>query len=119
MRTYSTRCNCKPDDNGFIDLTTDVDKAVSEAGIRSGRVLIASNDPACAVFLNECESGLKSDLNNVFDRILPEGRPSGAAVSATVVLPIVEGRLWMGDWQRVLAHSGNGDVDLLVQVAGT
>ena len=119
MRTHSARCQLAPDALGFTDLTAEIDELLTEAGIRSGRVVIASRDPGCAVFLNESETGLKKDLNRVFDRVMPNGRPSTAAVSATVVLPVVEGRLWMGDWQRVLAHSGDGAGELVVQVTGT
>ena len=117
MKTFSTHCEVVTEPSGFVDITEDVQKAVATAGIRSGRATVLSRRPDCAIFLNENESGLKQDLIEAFDRTLSQPRRPGTIGSASVVVPIEDGALWMGAWQRVLAHTEEPS-EVVIQVCG-
>ena len=115
MRIHSTVCLPQPSEAGFADLTVDVQRAIADAGISSGRVSVFARDPGAAVFLNENETGLRADLDRAFARL------SGGSVagSASVVLPVLEGQPWIGDWQRVIAYvTEQHDREFLIQITG-
>src|SRR5687767_10478055 len=104
MRTVSSSCEVVCEPGGFVDITEDIRHAVVAAGISSGRATVISTRAGCTIFLNENESGLKQDLVQAFARLGP-GIGSGASVgTASAVLPVKDGDLWMGEWQRVIAH---------------
>ena len=114
MRVYSTVCSSPTRGNGFCDLTDEVHTAILDAGVRDGRVSVFSTDVGCAVFLNENESGLRADLERTFARL--EG--GALAGSASVVVPVVDGEPWLGDWQRVMAFARAVDGRFVIQVSG-
>ena len=118
MKTFVTRCDVVCEPSGFVDVTEEIRGAVTSAGVQAGRATVTSRGADCVIFLNENETGLKSDLRSVFDRLLPRAHAAGAMGSASVVVPIVEGDLWIGDWQRVLAHLDTPG-DIVIQVCGT
>ncbi len=113
-------CAVKCGVGGFGDVTDIVRHEVDAAAISSGRATVFTRAPDCAVFLNENESGLKLDVANAISRIRhPDATVAGAG-SSSVVVPVVDGELWMGDWQRILAYAPGEecDPDLVVQVTG-
>ena len=116
MRVHSTECLAEPSDGGFRDLTLQVRSAITDAGIRAGRVSVFAPEHGSAVFLNENESGLRADLERALARLA-----GGALVgSASVVVPVLESQPWMGDWQRVMAFAPQeGKGRFLIQVVGT
>jgi len=113
----------------FIDVTDDVVGLVAEAGIENGMALVYSPHTTCAVVINERESGFIADLDEMLEGIAPlEGRyyrhddleirtegldddphevPNGHAhcravlMSASQAVPIVDGTLRLGRWQRI------------------
>lgn len=115
MRTFSTHCDVVCEPNGFVDITDNIKHAVLAAGVTDGRATVIARRPGCTVFLNENESGLKQDLVQAFARLLPDARTSVGSPSA--VLPIKDGELWMGNWQRVLAHLEDPS-DVMIHVWG-
>ena len=118
MKAFTTRCDVACEPNGFVDVTEEIRGAVRSADVRDGRATVTSHRPECVIFLNENESGLKKDLLGTLKRLLPDARAAGALGSASVVVPIVKGDLWIGGWQRVLAHL-EAPGDLVIQVYGT
>jgi secondary thiamine-phosphate synthase enzyme len=88
----------------FVDITDEVQATVAECGISDGHVTVFSESPACALLVNERESGLLDDLRNTVDRLESLGSHSNGNLlgSSSVVLPAVGGRLRLGTWQRVL-----------------
>lgn len=115
MRTFATHCDVVCEPSGFVDITDDIKHAVVVAGITEGRAMVIARKPGCTVFLNENESGLKQDLVQAYDRLLPHARTNVGSPSA--VLPIRRGELWMGNWQRVLAHLDDPS-DVMIHVWG-
>jgi thiamine phosphate synthase YjbQ (UPF0047 family) len=115
MRTFSTHCDVVCEPSGFVDITDDIKHAVVAAGVTEGRATVIARRPGCTVFLNENESGLKQDLVQAYARLLPHARTNVGSPSA--VLPIKDGELWMGNWQRVLAHLEEPS-DVMIHVWG-
>ncbi|MEA2446577.1 MAG: hypothetical protein QOK47_214 [Actinomycetota bacterium] len=116
MRIYTHTCSAPTTETGFCDLTEELRDAIAAAEIQAGRASVFSRRAECAVFLNENESGLRADLDRTFTRLLP-GSP--LAGSSSVVVPVCEGRPWLGDWQRVMAFvSDRADGNFVIQVAG-
>lgn len=117
MKTFATHCDVVCEPSGFVDITDDIRRAVAAAGITAGRATVISRKEGCTIFLNENESGLKQDLIQAFQRFRPaEGSHAGVG-SPSVVLPVSDGDLWMGEWQRVLAHLDTPS-DVIIHVWG-
>jgi secondary thiamine-phosphate synthase enzyme len=104
----------------FVDNTDDVQDAVAEAGITRGRATVFSPTDTCPIVVNERESGLLKDIRRAVERVEQHGDKPTAIGSKSVVLPVVEGRLRLGRWQRLLLFElGNPDEHpLIVQVVG-
>jgi len=104
-------------DFSLIDLTEGVARAARDLGIREGAVLIFVKHTTCGVFINEDEEGLKKDIKNLLERLVPkEGNyahnrnsSDGNAHShlrallfgQSLTVPIKEGKLALGAWQRI------------------
>ena len=108
----------------FIDITDDVAGHVKRSGIRNGIVQIYSKHTTAAIRINEHEPLLLSDFRRLLDRIAPPGsyehdelekranvppdEPLNARahlqhllLSSSESLPVVEGEIQLGTWQRV------------------
>jgi secondary thiamine-phosphate synthase enzyme len=102
--THSAECRAvtsQPPD--FVDLTDDIQDAVSSSAITHGRVTVFAPDTACAILINERESGLLQDIKGAIARLRARSDNGKAVVgSSSVVVPIVDGQISLGTWQRVL-----------------
>ncbi len=76
--------------------------AVTRSGVRRGRAVVFAADPSCSIMINERESGLLTDLKKTIERLGARDRARPPVGSASVVLPVDEGRVQLGTWQRVL-----------------
>ena len=102
--------------NQIVDLTDQVQQALDQAGGRAdGVACVSVPHCTCAVYLNENESGLLQDTLDLIgsavggaawrhDRIDDN---AGAHLAASllgnaVLIPVRQGRLHLGTWQRVL-----------------
>jgi secondary thiamine-phosphate synthase enzyme len=107
----------------FIDITEQVAAAVAEADLTEGLALVSSPHTTCQVIINEAEDGFLRDLARTLERLapeddsydhdeaphdLPDEEPNGYAhiraallSSPSVTVPIVDGRLSLGTWQRL------------------
>lgn len=97
-----TTTSAPPD---FVDLTDQIVAAVESCPVFQGRVTVFSPDRRCAILVNERESGLLEDIKAAIARISNGSRSGGSEAvigSASVVLPVVDGELALGTWQRVL-----------------
>ena len=106
----------------FVDITDDVIKAVEEAGIRNGRATVFSPHPKVTILANERESGLLKDIRRAFTKLDAAGRPPHTlhVGASSVVVPVTEGRLRLGTWQRLLlVELGEPDErTIIVQIVG-
>ena len=86
----------------FVDLTDDIVAAVGRCAIAQGRVTVFSPDERCAILVNERESGLLQDIKGALSRMSNGSGTDAPVGSSSVVLPVVDGQLKLGTWQRVL-----------------
>jgi secondary thiamine-phosphate synthase enzyme len=114
----------------LIDLTDDVLAVVERAEIENGMVLVYSPHTTCAIVINEHETGFLDDFCEFLAELAPpEGRyyrhddleirtqgieedtadfpnghshlQTGLLSSASQTIPIVDGKLMLGTWQRI------------------
>jgi secondary thiamine-phosphate synthase enzyme len=114
----------------LIDMTDDVLEVVARSEVRNGMALVYSPHTTCAVVINELENGFADDFADFLDDVAPaEGRyyrhddleirtqgieddtadfpnghshvRAGLLSSSSQTIPIVDGRLMLGRWQRV------------------
>ena len=114
----------------LIDVTDDLLDVVARSEVRNGMALVYSPHTTCAVVINELENGFAEDFADFLDDVAPaEGRyyrhddleirtqgleddtaefpnghshiRAGLLASSSQTIPIVDGRLMLGRWQRV------------------
>jgi secondary thiamine-phosphate synthase enzyme len=102
---------------GNLDITDDVALLVQESGVRTGSVAVSLVGSTGTVTTIEYEKGALVDLRRALDQIAPTtdeyahnaayGDGNGfshvrsALFGPGVTLPVVEGQLVVGQWQRV------------------
>jgi secondary thiamine-phosphate synthase enzyme len=123
MRIHQVECKVETAASlDFLDVTDEVCEAITESGITEGQVTVFSTENGCTLLINERESGLLSDIRAALDRLGAHDVHSRNALigSSSIVLPVTEGTLRLGTWQRVLLaeleHAGFRSV--VIQVVG-
>ena len=105
MDTHETLCTLRTQETyGFLDITDDVKDAVAASSVVAGRITVFSPSDRCPLVANERESGLLRDIKRAVIRLKEssgEGAPDSIG-SSSLVLPIVDGVLRLGTWQRLL-----------------
>jgi len=112
----------------FVDLTDDVRESLQRSGVRHGQVTIMSPHTTTSVVINESETGFLNDFRRLLTTMVPvegyyehddhEVRTENLQEdefinghahcrqllvgSTSVNVPIVDGELVLGRWQRVL-----------------
>jgi secondary thiamine-phosphate synthase enzyme len=109
----------------IIDITDDVAKAVSDSGVAEGFVLVSAMHITASVFVNDHESGLWHDILEWLEGTIapwaPDryrhnqtGEDNAAAhlrsltVGHEVIVPVTQGALDLGPWQRVFYGEWDG-----------
>jgi secondary thiamine-phosphate synthase enzyme len=125
----------------FIDLTPALVALVQSLGVRDGVLTIQTRHTTTGVMINEHEPLLLADLKAMFERLVPAGpyehddftrrtvnltpdeRVNGHAHCRAALLrtsesvPIVDGALTLGRWQRVLLVEFDGGQKREISVA--
>ena len=105
-----------------VDITDEVLAAVRESGIKNGLLVAQLPHATAALVLNENESGVKQDLLDKLDDLVPvresyshdriddnaHAHLKSAFIGTSRVLPIVEGQLVKGTWQNFLVIEEDG-----------
>lgn len=122
LRTYEQECRSTTIELfGFVDITDEVQKVVGEMGLEGGRVTVFSPADRCPLVLNERESGLLKDIRRALARVSLEAGGAPTTIgSNSVVFPLVDGRIRLGRWQRLLLLELEAPMErsFLVQVIG-
>ena len=138
MTTYTQRWTLHLDaEYGHRDLTEKVGDVVSESGISFGTATVAVTGSTCAVTSIEYESGALQDLRRALDQIAPAnldyahnaryGDGNGfshvrsALLKTSVAIPVLDGKLHVGTWQRVMVINLDNrprDREIVVVVTG-
>ena len=100
------------------DITRQIAQVVRESGLRNGTVTVFCPSSTSALTTIEYESGCVSDLQRLFEEIIPQNREyahnarwhdgnghshaRAALLGASLTIPFVEGNLTLGTWQQVI-----------------
>jgi secondary thiamine-phosphate synthase enzyme len=122
---------------GFVNITRDVEKCLSESGIKEGFVLVNSMHITSSVFINDNESGLHRDYQVWLEKIAPHspidqyqhnrtGEDNADAhmkrqvMGRSVTVAITEGRLDFGTWEQIFygEFDGRRRKRVLVKIIG-
>jgi secondary thiamine-phosphate synthase enzyme len=100
----------------FINITSEVEAAVSQSGIQEGMILVSAMHLTAAVYINDAESGLLQDIETWLEGLAPfkqdynhhrTGETNGDAhlknliMHHQVIIPITKGSCDFGPWQAV------------------
>ncbi|OPY24338.1 MAG: hypothetical protein A4E23_00328 [Methanomethylovorans sp. PtaU1.Bin073] len=99
----------------FIDITDDVLTEVYKSSIQNGICLVSTTHTTTAIIINENEPGLLSDMFNLLNKLVPPGAGynhdridnnadshlRAMLLGSSETVPIVDGKLVLGTWQRI------------------
>jgi len=100
----------------YIDITDKVESVLKKSGIKEGMILVSAMHITAGVWVNDHESGLLQDIDEWLEDLAPfksnymhhrTGETNGDAhlksllVHHQVILPVTDGKLDFGPWQRV------------------
>ncbi|HET9181866.1 MAG TPA: secondary thiamine-phosphate synthase enzyme YjbQ [Candidatus Angelobacter sp.] len=107
----------------YIHITPQVEKIVSESGVRNGLALVSAMHITAGVYVNDNEEGLIQDIDRWLEQLAPfnegylhhrTGEDNGDShlkailVHHQVMLPVKDGTLLLGTWQRVFYAEFDG-----------
>lgn len=146
MRIVATRLSYQTSENlQFIDLTDDVQAALTESAIDAGLLTVYSQHTTAAIKINENEPLLLNDLADFLRRVAPRERlyrhndftvrvvnmqvdesPNAHShcqhlvLSTSESIPVAQGRLQLGRWQRIflIELDRPRPRDILLQIMG-
>ena len=121
----------------FINITPDVEMAVSESSIQDGLCLVNAMHITASVFINDDEFGLHQDYKRWLEELAPHepisrydhnrtGEDNGDAhhkrqiMGREVVVAITDGRLHFGTWEQIFygEFDGHRKKRVLVKIIG-
>jgi len=99
----------------LIDITDDVLAEVYKSSIQNGICLVSTTHTTTAIIINENEPGLLSDMFNLLNKLVPPGAGynhdlidnnadshlRAMLLGSSETVPIVDGKLVLGTWQRI------------------
>ena len=116
-----------------LDITSEVERAVGESGVREGVCLVFVPHATAGIILNEWEPRIASDYVRFFEELVPKGdwkhnsiddnaeaHLKSALLNAGRMIPVSSGRTVRGTWQSILLCEFDGPRDrrVVVQVIG-
>jgi secondary thiamine-phosphate synthase enzyme len=127
----------------FIDITEQIEEAARQSSVSNGFAVVFSKHTTAAIRINENEPALLSDMERMLEEIAPScGQyqhnefahafsnngecPNGHShcqhllLGASEAVPIVDGRLLVGQWQRIflIELDRARDREVVVQLVG-
>ncbi|NPA76147.1 MAG: YjbQ family protein [Candidatus Diapherotrites archaeon] len=106
----------------IVDITGDVRAIVNRWGVSNGLLVLFSPHATASIVLNEAEPGLERDILNLFRLIAPSDEDyhhnridnnahahlRSVAFPPYVVIPVRDGKLLLGAWQRIMFVENDG-----------
>lgn len=109
----------------FINISSDVEKALRESGIKEGLCLVNAMHISASVFINDDERGLHHDYEEWLERLAPEkpysqyrhndtGEDNADAhlkrqiMGREVVVAVTNGKLDFGPWEQIFYGEFDG-----------
>jgi secondary thiamine-phosphate synthase enzyme len=126
-----------PQRRGFVNITSDVEQAVRESGVKEGLCLVNAMHITASVFINDDESGLHQDYDKWLEKLAPHepisqylhnrtGEDNGDAhlkrqiMGREVTVAITGGKLDFGPWEQIFygEFDGRRRKRVLVKIIG-
>jgi secondary thiamine-phosphate synthase enzyme len=126
-----------PNRRGFVNITSQVEEALRESGIREGLCLVNSMHISSSVFINDDEGGLHHDYDVWLEKLAPHepidqyrhndtGEDNADAhikrqlMGREVVVAITNGELDFGTWEQIFygEFDGRRRKRVLVKIIG-
>ena len=107
----------------YIDITDEVIAVLKKSGVKEGMALVSAMHITAGVYVNDAEDGLIQDIDQWLEMVAPfksgynhhrTGETNGDAhlksllVHHQVIVPVTDGRLDFGPWQRVFYAEFDG-----------
>src|SRR5438045_5453221 len=107
----------------YIHITPQVEAIVKNSGVKEGMVLVSAMHITAGVYVNDDESGLIDDIDKWLEGLAPfrenyrhhqTGEDNGDShlkallIHHQVILPVTNGKLDLGTWQRVFYAEVDG-----------
>ncbi len=137
MKSYREELNFNiPSRRGLVNITQNVQNAVSKSGIKEGFVLVNAMNITASVFINDDESGLHRDFEVWLEKLAPEkpysmynhnGYEDNAdahlkrsIMGRETVIAITDGKLDFGTWEQIFyfEFDGKRNKRVLIKIIG-
>lgn len=106
----------------LVDITSEVQEEVRKSEIPEGICLISTQHTTAGIIINENETGLKEDILDLLNKLVPSGAGyrhdhiddnadshlRAVLLGTSETLPVSEGRLKLGTWQRIFFAEMDG-----------
>jgi len=108
----------------IINITSEVENAVKESGIKEGLVLVNAMHITASVYINDAESGLYNDYERWLEKLAPEkpydqyehnsyednadAHLKRTIMGREVVVAITKGKLDFGPWEQIHYYELDG-----------
>ena len=119
----------------LVHITREVERVVDESGIREGMALVSAMHITAGIIVNDNESGLHADIWELLEELAPvkpdykhhrTGEDNADAhlkrilTNHQAIIPITDGRLDLGPWERIfyLESDGMRKKRVIVKVMG-
>jgi len=100
----------------IIDITDEVRRIVEKSEVKEGIAVVYTTHTTTAIIINENESRLKEDILNILEKLVPtkagykhdeidnnaDSHLRAILLGNSVIIPIENGRLCLGTWQRIM-----------------
>jgi len=126
-----------PSRRGFVNITSQVEEAVRESGIKDGMILVNAMHISASVFINDDEHGLHQDYEKWLEKLAPHepvdqyrhndtGEDNADAhmkrqvMGREVLVAITDGNLDFGPWEQIFygEFDGRRRKRVLVKIIG-
>jgi secondary thiamine-phosphate synthase enzyme len=118
VSAYSAEFSLRTQGKGTYEITDEVVRAVSAAGIETGTVTVfVQHTSASLVIMENADPSARTDLEAFFDHLVPEDTPyfihtyegpddmpshiRMALTRSSEVIPVIKGRMTLGTWQGI------------------
>jgi len=119
----------------YVHITPQVEAAVKKSGVKEGLAFVSAMHITAGVYVNDHESGLIEDIDQWLEKLAPfrkdykhhqTGEDNGDShlkallIHHQVTLPITEGKLDLGTWQRVFyaEFDGRRNKRVIIKIMG-
>ena len=125
-----------PHRRDYINITSDVEKALKESGIKDGLCLVNAMHITASVYINDNEQGLINDYDKWLEKLAPhepvsqykhngfednaDAHMKRQVMGREVVVAVTDGKLDFGPWEQIFygEFDGRRRKRVLVKIIG-